>query len=65
MIETIDRTLDAKEGEIDMTDKKHFAGFDFSEGEQYEKEARDKWGIKLWTKQKVTCTSRRRRWLSV
>ncbi|MFB4162013.1 MerR family transcriptional regulator [Geomicrobium sp. JSM 1781026] len=46
MIETIDRTLDAKEGEIDMTDKKHFAGFDFSEGEQYEKEARDKWGDK-------------------
>lgn len=44
MIETIDRTLLHDEGEIMMTNEEKFKGFSFTNGNPYEKEAKDKWG---------------------
>lgn len=45
MIQTIDKTMQHTEGEIKMTDKEKFAGFDFGNN-PYEQEARDRWGDK-------------------
>ncbi|SDZ09366.1 DNA-binding transcriptional regulator, MerR family [Evansella caseinilytica] len=44
MLATIDRTLRYWKGEIEMTDKEKFSGFDFSAGNPYEQEARERWG---------------------
>ena len=46
LVETIDKTIRYQKGEIAMTDKEKFEGFDFSQGDLYEKEAREKWGDK-------------------
>ncbi|WP_068676314.1 MerR family transcriptional regulator [Oceanobacillus sp. Castelsardo] len=43
MIQTIDKTIQHQKGEIKMTDKEKFEGFDFSHN-PYEDEARKKWG---------------------
>lgn len=43
MITTIDKTLRNAKGEIEMSDKEKFAGFDFRHN-PYEQEARDRWG---------------------
>src|SRR5690606_15587147 len=43
MIETIDKTIKHERGEIQMTDKEIFEGFDFSHN-PYEEEARSLWG---------------------
>lgn len=43
MIATIDKTIQHKKGEIQMTNKEKFEGFDFSLS-QYEQEARERWG---------------------
>ncbi|MBM7599666.1 DNA-binding transcriptional MerR regulator [Virgibacillus halotolerans] len=45
MIQTIDKTIEHKKGEIKMTDKEKFVGFDFSHN-PYEQEARERWGDK-------------------
>lgn len=43
MILTIDKTLQHTKGEIEMTNKEKFEGFDFSHN-PYEQEARERWG---------------------
>jgi DNA-binding transcriptional MerR regulator len=43
MIATIDKTIQHSKGEIAMTNKEKFAGFDFGHN-SYEKEARERWG---------------------
>jgi len=43
MIETIDKTMRHAKGEIEMTNKEKFVGFDFSHN-PYEQEARERWG---------------------
>lgn len=43
MIATIDKTLQDVKGDIEMTDKEKFTGFDFRRN-PYEQEARDRWG---------------------
>ena len=43
MLETIDKTIAHSKGEIVMTNKEKFEGFDFSKN-PYEQEARDNWG---------------------
>jgi DNA-binding transcriptional MerR regulator len=43
MLGTIDKTLQHLKGEIEMTNKEKFAGFDFSRN-PYEQEARKRWG---------------------
>jgi DNA-binding transcriptional MerR regulator len=45
MIQTVAKTIDHTKGEINMTDKEKFAGFDFSSN-PYEQEARARWGDK-------------------
>lgn len=45
MIATIDKTLRYSKGEITMTNKEKFEGFDFSHN-PYEQEARERWGDK-------------------
>ncbi len=45
MIATIDKTMQHSKGEINMSNKEKFAGFDFSHN-PYEQEARDRWGEK-------------------
>src|SRR5690625_1994480 len=45
LIQTVDKTLKHSKGEIQMTAKERFAGFDFSEN-KYEQEARERWGSK-------------------
>jgi|SRR5690625_46456 len=45
MIQTIDKTMQHTKGEIDMSDKEKFAGFDFSHN-LCEQEARERWGDK-------------------
>ncbi|MBP1948616.1 MerR family transcriptional regulator [Virgibacillus litoralis] len=45
MIATIDKTTQHSKGEINMSNKEKFAGFDFSHN-PYEQEARDRWGGK-------------------
>ncbi|KIL35058.1 MerR family transcriptional regulator [Cohnella kolymensis] len=43
MIETIDKTIRHTKGEIEMSNKEKFEGFDFSHN-PYEQEARERWG---------------------
>ncbi|WP_274654671.1 MerR family transcriptional regulator [Paenibacillus humicola] len=43
MIETLDKTIRHAKGELDMTHKEKFEGFDFSHN-PYEQEARERWG---------------------
>ncbi|KFN02536.1 MerR family transcriptional regulator [Bacillus clarus] len=43
VIATIDKTIQYTKGEIDMTNKEKFEGFDFSHN-PYEEEARERWG---------------------
>ncbi|WP_203362624.1 MerR family transcriptional regulator [Bacillus sp. REN10] len=43
MLQTIDQTIQYVKGEIDMSNKEKFAGFDFSHN-PYEQEARERWG---------------------
>jgi DNA-binding transcriptional MerR regulator len=43
LINTIDKTMQHMRGEINMTNKEKFAGFDFSH-HPYEQEARERWG---------------------
>lgn len=45
MLTTIDKTIKHKKGEIHMTDKEKFAGFNFNQN-PYEKEARERYGDK-------------------
>ncbi|CAG7629077.1 HTH-type transcriptional activator mta [Paenibacillus allorhizosphaerae] len=45
MIATIDKTMLHAKGEIEMTNKEKFVGFDFSHN-PYEQEARERWGNK-------------------
>ncbi|MBG9735273.1 MerR family transcriptional regulator [Paenibacillus alvei] len=45
MLETLDRTIRHMKGEIEMTNKEKFQGFDFSHN-PYEQEARERWGSK-------------------
>ncbi|UJL46800.1 MerR family transcriptional regulator [Virgibacillus sp. NKC19-16] len=45
MIQTIDKTIRYTKGEIQMSDKEKFEGFDFSHN-PYEQEARERWGDK-------------------
>lgn len=45
MIRTINKTIQYSKGEIEMTNKEKFEGFDFSQN-PYEQEAREKWGDK-------------------
>ena len=45
MIQTIEKTIQHTKGEIEMTNKEKFQGFDFSSN-PYEEEARQRWGDK-------------------
>jgi DNA-binding transcriptional MerR regulator len=45
MIRTIEKTIQYSKGEIKMSNKEKFEGFDFSQN-PYEQEAREKWGDK-------------------
>ncbi|KJB88831.1 MerR family transcriptional regulator [Paenibacillus sp. E194] len=45
MLETLDKTILHRKGEIQMTNKEKFQGFDFSHN-PYEQEARKRWGDK-------------------
>src|SRR5699024_10496332 len=45
MIRTIDMTMQHEKGEINMSNKEKFRGFDFSNN-PYEQEARERWGDK-------------------
>ena len=45
MIETVEKTIRHSKGEIQMTNKEKFEGFDFNHN-PYEQEAREKWGDK-------------------
>lgn len=45
MIETVEKTIQHMKGEIHMSNKEKFEGFDFSDN-PYEQEAREKWGDK-------------------
>ncbi|TSB46053.1 MerR family transcriptional regulator [Alkalicoccobacillus porphyridii] len=44
MINTIERTLRFKKGEISMSNKEKFMGFDFTGWNKHEGEARERWG---------------------
>lgn len=46
MIETVEKTMKHQKGEIMMTEKQLFKGFDFREN-RYEQEARGKWGDEM------------------
>ncbi len=43
IVATIDKTIQYEKGEINMTNKEKFEGFDFSQN-PYEQEARERWG---------------------
>lgn len=43
MIQTMEKTIQYKKGEMTMTNEEKFAGFDFSKN-PYEQEARERWG---------------------
>ncbi|SFI30172.1 MULTISPECIES: MerR family transcriptional regulator [unclassified Bacillus (in: firmicutes)] len=43
VISTVDKTIQHSKGEIQMTNKEKFEGFDFSQN-PYEQEARERWG---------------------
>lgn len=44
MIDTINKTIQEEKGVYTMTNKERFKGFDFSKGNEYEAEARKRWG---------------------
>ncbi|MDF2923575.1 MAG: transcriptional regulator, MerR family [Paenibacillaceae bacterium] len=46
MIATLDKTILHNRGEIEMTNKEKFQGFNFSSHNPYEQEARERWGDK-------------------
>lgn len=46
LIKTVEKSIKHMKGEIQMTNKEKFEGFDFSQN-PYEEEARKLWGIKL------------------
>lgn len=52
MVATIDKTLRHTKGEIQMTDKEKFEGFDFSDN-PYEQEARERWGDEAVDREKA------------
>lgn len=52
MITTIEKTIQHTKGEIQMTNKEKFAGFDFSHN-PYEQEARERWGDEAVDKAKA------------
>ncbi|MBA9025957.1 DNA-binding transcriptional MerR regulator [Peribacillus huizhouensis] len=52
MIRTIDKTISFTKGEIQMTNKEKFEGFDFSQN-PYEQEARERWGDEAVDQSKV------------
>lgn len=56
MIETIDKTIQYEKGEIIMTNKEKFEGFDFSQN-PYEQEARERWGDEVVDKANATIKS--------
>ncbi|GAA0466134.1 MerR family transcriptional regulator [Alkalibacillus silvisoli] len=43
MLQTLDQTIQAKEGGVEMANQDKFKGFDFSDN-PYEEEARERWG---------------------
>ncbi|MBB6671183.1 MerR family transcriptional regulator [Cohnella nanjingensis] len=44
MIATVEKTIKHAKGEVRMTNSEKFKGFDFSGGNPYEQEARERWG---------------------
>ncbi|QNG60276.1 MerR family transcriptional regulator [Bacillus sp. PAMC26568] len=56
MIATVDKTIQYAKGEIDMSNKEKFEGFDFSEN-PYEQEARERWGDKAVDKANAKAAS--------
>lgn len=54
MIVTIDKTIRHLKGEIVMSNKEKFAGFDFSKKNEYEAEARKRWGDEVVNKSRET-----------
>ena len=52
MVKTIDKTIKYLRGEIKMTNKEKFTGFDFNKN-PYEKEARERWGSEAVNKSKA------------
>lgn len=44
MLKNIDMTIKHNKGEIEMSEKDKFKGFDFKEGNKYEEEAKKRWG---------------------
>lgn len=56
MIATIDKTTQYMKGDIHMSNKEKFAGFDFSDN-RYEEEARKRWGNKAVDKTNATISA--------
>lgn len=56
VIATIDKTIQHSRGEIHMTNKEKFEGFDFSQN-PYEQEARERWGNEAVDKANKTATN--------
>ncbi|MDC2864516.1 MerR family transcriptional regulator [Bacillus sp. BP-3] len=56
VIATIDKTIQHSKGEIQMTNKEKFEGFDFSQN-PYEQEARGRWGNEAVDKANKTASS--------
>ncbi|WP_168123178.1 MerR family transcriptional regulator [Paenibacillus sp. HB172176] len=44
LLRTVEKTMQYERGEMNMTNKEKFEGFDFSEVNPYEGEARERWG---------------------
>jgi DNA-binding transcriptional MerR regulator len=66
MLETIDKTIQHLKGEIEMTNKEKFEGFDFSQN-PYEKEARKLWGdaaVDTANTNLANMSREKRKWLS-
>ncbi|MDW7617278.1 MerR family transcriptional regulator [Peribacillus simplex] len=55
LINTVDKSIKHMKGEIQMTDKEKFEGFDFSQN-PYEEEARERWGDKAVDESKAKVT---------
>lgn len=58
MIVMIDQTIRHVKGEIIMSNKEKFAGFDFSKKNEYEDEARKRWGDEVVNKSHETLASK-------
>lgn len=56
VIRTIDKTIKHRKGEVKMTNKEKFEGFDFSQN-PYEQEARERWGNKAVDKSNAKLNS--------